>query len=64
MKRLEIAFKNLVELKQYKKCYQFILHEVTDERWFSQICEPIDVSDRIIWLGKAKSLMEKVPERD
>ena len=28
------------------------------------MCEPIDVSERINWLGKAKALMSMVNERD
>jgi hypothetical protein len=36
---------------------------VTDENWFSPQCEAIDVSERIVWLGKAKTAMGKVPER-
>ena len=63
-KRLELAYKNLIDLKQFKRCYQFILHEVTDQRWFSAHCEPMDVAERITWLGKAKSAMEMVPERE
>jgi hypothetical protein len=55
--KLEAAYRNLIELRQFKRCYEFILAEVTDERWFSSICEPMDVSDRIEWLGRAKSVM-------
>ena len=63
-KSLELAYANLIKIRQYKECFTFMMNKIANAAWFETALPEghlMHVEDRIKHLANVKICLDKTP---